>query len=58
MMQHDWDTCLRVAEDPSVAPDPRKLARALTKETLLDKDAESRWCGAYLLREMVPVLGR
>ena len=58
LMQHDWDTCLRVAEDPSVAPDPRKLARALTKETLLDKDAESRWCGAYLLREMVPVLGR
>lgn len=57
-MQHDWDTCLRVAEDPSVAPDPRKLAKALTKETLLDKDAESRWCGAYLLRELVPVLGR
>lgn len=58
LLQHDWDTCLRVAEDPSVAPEPRKLAKALTKETLLDNDAESRWCGAHLLRELVPVLGR
>lgn len=58
LMQHDWDTCLRVAENPSLAPHPRKLAKALAKETLLDNDAESRWCGAHLLRELVPVLGR
>lgn len=30
------------AEGSSVAPEPRKLAKALTKETLLDKDAEYR----------------
>jgi len=58
LMQHDWDTCLRVAQDPQTAPEPRKLAKALTKEVLLKSDAESRWCGAYLLRELVPVLGR
>lgn len=58
LMQHDWKTCLRVAEDPSTAPEPRKLAKALTKEALLQDDAESRWCGAHLLRELVPVLGR
>jgi hypothetical protein len=57
-MQHDWDTCLRVARNPQTAPEPRKLAKVLTKEVLLDSDAESRWCGAYLLRELVPVLGR
>lgn len=58
LMQHEWDTCLRVAEDPSVAPHPRKLAKALAKEALVDNDAESRWCGAHLLRELVPHLGR
>ena len=27
LMQHDWDTCLRVARDPQTAPEPRKLPR-------------------------------
>lgn len=58
LMQHDWPTCLRVASNPVEAPAPRRLAKALTKETLLDDDAESRWCGAFLLRELVPVLGK
>ncbi|MEG9518920.1 XRE family transcriptional regulator [Saccharopolyspora indica] len=58
LMQHDWETSKAVAKAPATAPNPRKLAKALTKETLLDSDAESRWCGAYLLKELVPVLGR
>nr|WP_093272386.1 helix-turn-helix domain-containing protein [Saccharopolyspora shandongensis] len=58
LTQHDWETAKAVAKDPTTAPNPRKLAKALTKETLLDSDAESRWCGAYLLRGLVPVLGR
>ncbi|MFR9728903.1 helix-turn-helix domain-containing protein [Saccharopolyspora sp. MS10] len=58
LMQHDWQTCLRVAGDPSTAPEPRKLAKALTREALLKNDVESRWCGARLLRDLVPVLDR
>ena len=58
LMQWDWETSKQVAKDPSTAPNPRKLAKALTKEALLESDAESRWCGAHLLRELVPVLGR
>ena len=48
----------RRAGERREAPGPRKLAKALTKETLLDKDAESRWCGGELLRQLVRVLGR
>jgi transcriptional regulator with XRE-family HTH domain len=58
LMQWDWETSKRVAKQPHTAPQPRKLAKALTKEALLDTDAESRWCGAHLLKELVPVLGR
>lgn len=58
LTQWDWDTSKAVARDPQTAPQPRKLAKALTKEALLDSDAESRWCGSYLLKELVPVLGR
>lgn len=58
LMQHDWDTCLTVATEPTQAPDPRRLAKALSKEALLDNDAESRWCGAHLLTGLVPVLGK
>lgn len=58
LTQWDWDTSKAVARDPQSAPQPRKLAKALTKEALLDSDAESRWCGSYLLKELVPVLGR
>ncbi|MBB5153444.1 XRE family transcriptional regulator [Saccharopolyspora phatthalungensis] len=58
LMQHDWETSKAVAKDPTTAPNPRKLAKALAKEALSDSDAESRWCGAYLLRGLVPVLGR
>jgi len=58
LMRWDWDTCKNVAQKPSATPQPRKLAKALTKEALLDSDAESRWCGSHLLKELVPVLGR
>lgn len=58
LMQWDWDTSRAIARNPKIAPQPRKLARALTKEALLESDAESRWCGSYLLKELVPVLGR
>lgn len=56
LTQWDWETSKRVAKDPSQAPDARKLAKALTKEALLKDDVESRWCGAYLLKGLVPVL--
>ncbi|WP_263252087.1 helix-turn-helix domain-containing protein [Saccharopolyspora rosea] len=58
LTQWDWNLCKTIVREPSAAPQPRKLAKALTKEALLDSDAESRWCGAYLLKELVPVLGR
>ncbi|SFE38773.1 Helix-turn-helix domain-containing protein [Actinopolyspora alba] len=58
LAQHEWEVCLTVAKDPTKAPEPRKLAKALGKEVMLEKDAESRWCGAHLLTGLVPVLGR
>lgn len=58
LTQWDWDTSNTVARDASKAPDPRKLAKALTKEAVNSKDAQCRWCGSYMLRELAPVLGR
>ncbi|QIZ35102.1 helix-turn-helix domain-containing protein [Saccharopolyspora sp. ASAGF58] len=58
LTQWDWEISKQVVREPATAPDARKLAKALTKEALLDNDTESRWCGAYLLKELVPVLGK
>lgn len=58
LTQGGQDTSKTVARDASKAPDPRKLAKALTKEADNSKDAKCRWCGSYMLRELAPVLGR
>ncbi|MEV0677209.1 XRE family transcriptional regulator [Actinosynnema sp. NPDC050436] len=54
----DWESALRIADDPTTAPSPRKLAKQLAKEAVDVKDSESRWCGGHLLQRMAPVLGR
>ncbi|HKS45604.1 MAG TPA: helix-turn-helix transcriptional regulator [Amycolatopsis sp.] len=58
MLQLDWEGAKQVARDPSIAPNPKRLARAMAKEAVNPKDTESRWCGAYMLRELAPVLAR
>ncbi|WP_143539662.1 hypothetical protein [Saccharopolyspora spinosa] len=58
LMQYDWKTCRSIAREPGSAPDPVRLAKRLAKDAVDVKDAEARWCGAYLLRELVPVLAR
>lgn len=58
LTQWDWTTSLRVAQDPTTAPDPHKLAKGLTKEAMHRSDVECRWCGSYLLGKLVPVLGK
>lgn len=58
LTQWDWDTSKAVARDTSMAPEPQKLAKQLTKEAINDKDAECRWCGSHLLARLTPVLGR
>ncbi|MBB5157056.1 hypothetical protein BJ970_004590 [Saccharopolyspora phatthalungensis] len=57
-MQYDWQTCLRIVKEPGTAPDPVRLAKRLAKDAVDVQHTEARWCGAYLLRELVPVLGQ
>ncbi|MGJ7908495.1 hypothetical protein ACOQFL_18680 [Actinopolyspora sp. H202] len=47
-----------MAKDPTKALGAKRLAKALGKEVVLEKDAESRWCGAHPLTGLVPVPGR
>lgn len=56
LMRYDWETCLSIAKDPKTVPHPRKLAKLLAKEAVHPSDVECRWCGSYLLRELVAVL--
>ncbi|WP_281356634.1 helix-turn-helix domain-containing protein [Amycolatopsis anabasis] len=58
LTQIDWQTSLRVADDPTTAPDPKKLAAKLAKEAVDPKDSESRWCAGYLLQRLAPALAR
>ncbi|MGW3992174.1 helix-turn-helix domain-containing protein [Amycolatopsis sp. NPDC004772] len=58
LMQWDWETSLGVADDPTTAPAPKKLAAKLAREAVDPKDSESRWCAGYLLQHMAPALGR
>lgn len=58
LTQVDWRTALRVADDLPSHPNPTKLARKAAKEAVDPKDTESRWCGAYMLRRLAPVVGR
>lgn len=58
LMQWDWGTSLGVADDPTTAPAPKKLAAKLAREAVDPKDSESRWCAGYLLQHMAPALGR
>ncbi|OZM71430.1 transcriptional regulator [Amycolatopsis antarctica] len=58
LMQWDWETSLRVAEDPVTAPDPGKLAGKLSKEAIDPKDSESRWCAGWLLQRLAPALAQ
>ncbi len=58
LTQLDWPTALRLADDLPSVPKPKRLAAKAAKEALDPKDTESRWCGAYMLRKLAPVLGR
>ncbi|MFD2421574.1 XRE family transcriptional regulator [Amycolatopsis pigmentata] len=58
MLQVDWETGQQIALDPASAPSPRRLAKAMASEAVNPRDVESRWCGARLLQELVPVLSR
>ncbi len=57
LTQCGWDVALAVADDPTTAPEPRRLAAKLAKEAVDPKDTESRWCAGYLLQRLAPVLG-
>ncbi|RKT53270.1 helix-turn-helix domain-containing protein [Saccharothrix australiensis] len=57
LTQCGWETALQVADDPTTAPEPRRLAGKLAKEAVDPKDTESRWCAGYLLQRMAAVLG-
>jgi hypothetical protein len=57
LTQCGWEVALGVADDPTTAPEPRKLAAKLAKEAVDPKDTESRWCAGYLLQRMATVLG-
>jgi transcriptional regulator with XRE-family HTH domain len=56
LMQLDWETSLKVADDPTTAPNPKKLAARLAKEAVDPKDSESRWCAGWLLQRLAPAL--
>lgn len=58
MLQYDWDTSLQIAKDPTTAPNPKRLAKAMLKEAVNPRDTESRWCGATVLRDLAPVLAK
>lgn len=56
LMQWEWKTCQAAAEDVSEAPDPVQLAKRLAKDVVDTKHTEARWCAAYLLRELAPII--
>lgn len=58
LMQYDWQTCVRVVSDPATAPDPVVLAKRLAKDAVDVNHAEARWCAAFMLGKLAPVLGR
>jgi transcriptional regulator with XRE-family HTH domain len=57
LTQLDWDTARRAADDPTIIPDPRKIASKLSKGAINSRGTESRWSCAYILNKLVPVLG-
>ncbi|MBB5159991.1 helix-turn-helix domain-containing protein [Saccharopolyspora phatthalungensis] len=58
ILQLDWETCKVIARDIPSCPNPKRFARKLVKEVTDPNDTESRWCGAYMLKKLAPVLGR
>jgi transcriptional regulator with XRE-family HTH domain len=58
LTQLDWDTAKKAADDPTIIPNPRKIATKLSKGAINPRGTESRWCCAYLLNKLVPVLGQ
>ena len=57
-LQIDWESAKQVARNLTTAPKPAKLAARISKEVTDPNDTESRWCGAYMLAQLAPVLGR
>ena len=53
----DWSTALSYVRFPADAPQPVKLAQQLSHEAFNASDAGARWCSAYMLRELSPMLG-
>lgn len=58
LTQLDWPTAKAAADDPTLIPNPRKIAAKLAKGAISPNGTESRWSCAYLLNRLVPVLGR
>lgn len=58
LTQLDWKTALRAADDPTIIPEPEKLAPKLAKGAINPKGTEARWSCAHILAKLVPVLGR
>lgn len=58
MTQLDWETSLRAVDDPTIIPEPGKIASKLAKGAINPRGTEARWSCAYLLTRLVPVLGR
>ncbi|QWF77444.1 XRE family transcriptional regulator [Amycolatopsis sp. CA-230715] len=57
LMQWEWSTALAVADDPRTAPEASALAARLAKSVIDPKDSESRWCSAWVLQRLAPILG-
>lgn len=58
LTQLEWKVALAGADDPTTIPNPRDLAKKLTRTVMSTKGTESRWACGYLLWKMAPVLGR
>ena len=57
LTQLDWDTAKKAADDPSIIPNPRKIAPKLSKGAINSRGTESRWSCAHILNKLVPFLG-
>jgi hypothetical protein len=58
LTQLDWDTAKKAADDPTIIPNPRKIAPKLSRGAINPRGTESRWSCAHILNKLVPVLGQ
>jgi hypothetical protein len=53
--QFDWPTSQGIVQDPSTAPNAKRLAAKMAKEATNPRDTESRWCGSFMLMQLAAV---